>query len=89
MGRFIARDCAPDLLVCVGLLGQEIGQEAARHGLADQRVQYFPDAAAACAVAARLHAGDLVLLKASRAVRLETVARAIHANCGWPGDGPR
>jgi UDP-N-acetylmuramoyl-tripeptide--D-alanyl-D-alanine ligase len=79
IGRFIAQDCPPDLLVCVGPMGQAIADEALRSGLEDHRVEYFPDAAAACAVTQRLRSGDLVLLKGSRAVRLETVARAIQA----------
>jgi len=80
IGRFIAVDFPPDLLVCVGKMGQAIAAEARRNGLADDRVEYFADAAAACAVARRLRRGDLVLLKGSRAVRLETVARAIEAD---------
>jgi UDP-N-acetylmuramoyl-tripeptide--D-alanyl-D-alanine ligase len=88
IGQFIARDFPPDLLVCVGPLGQTIGNEAARHGMAHERVQFFPDAVAAAAVAAHLRPGDLVLLKGSRAVRLETVARAIHATCAPAGNAP-
>jgi UDP-N-acetylmuramoyl-tripeptide--D-alanyl-D-alanine ligase len=81
IGRFIAEDFPPDLLVCVGPMGEMIAAEARRSGLAGDRVEYFPDAAAACAVTRRLRRGDLVLLKGSRAVRLETVARAIQADC--------
>ncbi len=77
IGRFIARDFPPDLLICVGPMGETIAAEALRSGLDGDRVEYFPDAAAACALARRLRRGDLVLLKGSRAVRLETVARAI------------
>jgi UDP-N-acetylmuramoyl-tripeptide--D-alanyl-D-alanine ligase len=79
MGRFIARDFPPDLLVCVGVLGRSIAKEAKRHGLGEHSVKYFPDAAAACAMTQHLRQGDLVLLKASRAVRLETIANAIRS----------
>jgi UDP-N-acetylmuramoyl-tripeptide--D-alanyl-D-alanine ligase len=85
IGRFIARDFPPDLLIAVGPLGKTIAQEARLCGLSEDRVELFPDAAAACAVSQRLRQGDLVLLKGSRAVRLETVARAIasgHAPAG-------
>jgi UDP-N-acetylmuramoyl-tripeptide--D-alanyl-D-alanine ligase len=88
IGRFIARYFPPDLLICVGPMGETIAAEARLNGLNGDRVEYFPDAAAACAVARRLRRGDLVLLKGSRAVRLETVARAIHAENVPSGSTP-
>jgi UDP-N-acetylmuramoyl-tripeptide--D-alanyl-D-alanine ligase len=80
IGRFIAEDFPPDLLICVGALGKTIFRQAQRSGLADASMKYFPDAAAACAISQQLNVGDLVLLKGSRAVRLETVARKIQAD---------
>jgi UDP-N-acetylmuramoyl-tripeptide--D-alanyl-D-alanine ligase len=85
IGRFIAKNFPPDLLICVGPMGETIAAEARLNGLNGDRVEYFPDAAAACAVTRRLRRGDLVLLKGSRAVRLETVARAIQAENVSPG----
>jgi UDP-N-acetylmuramoyl-tripeptide--D-alanyl-D-alanine ligase len=52
-------------------------------GLPDRAVFHYPDAAAAgAAVPERLRSGDLVLVKASRGIRLETVADAIAAARG-------
>ncbi|HEY1921448.1 MAG TPA: hypothetical protein VGG44_01685, partial [Tepidisphaeraceae bacterium] len=69
--------CSPDMLICVGEEAKAIASEAAKFGMAGNRIALFPDAAAAAAIASRLAPGDLVLLKASRAIGLEAVARAI------------
>jgi UDP-N-acetylmuramyl pentapeptide synthase len=44
------------------------------------RIVHFANASAAAAISARLVDGDLVLLKASRAIGLEIVAREIAAS---------
>ena len=49
-------------------------------GVAPERVKTFPDAAsAAAAIPALIRDGDLILIKASRGVKLEQVADAIAA----------
>lgn len=80
IGKLLADRFTPDLLVCVGTEAKAIAAEAIKTGMPASRVEHFPDAAAASAVAARLTDGDLVLLKASRAIGLEAIARAIVAS---------
>jgi UDP-N-acetylmuramoyl-tripeptide--D-alanyl-D-alanine ligase len=79
IGTFIAEGFAPDLLVCVGNESKAIVAAAIRSGMPTNRIEHFPNAAAAAGIAARLRDGDLVLLKASRAIGLEAVAREIVA----------
>jgi UDP-N-acetylmuramoyl-tripeptide--D-alanyl-D-alanine ligase len=69
-----ARDAGVDLLVTVGPLAQHIGagHAGAVHAVADA-------AAAAELVPGLLEPGDTVLVKASRGVGLEVVARALRA----------
>lgn len=70
--------CKLDLLVCVGEKAALIGQEAARAGFSAMHVHYFPDTdAAAASLPAWLTDGDLLLLKASRLMKLEAIAAAI------------
>jgi UDP-N-acetylmuramoyl-tripeptide--D-alanyl-D-alanine ligase len=70
-----------DALVCVGPLSATIAAAATAAGLAN--VSHLATTAdAAAAVPPMLRAGDLVLLKASRGMRLEKVAAAIHAAFG-------
>jgi UDP-N-acetylmuramoyl-tripeptide--D-alanyl-D-alanine ligase len=80
IGKFIAGGFEPDLLVCVGSEAKAIAAEAMRNGMRADRIEHFANAAAATAIAARLVDGDLVLLKASRAIGLEIVAREIVAS---------
>jgi UDP-N-acetylmuramyl pentapeptide synthase len=61
-----------------------IASEAVKAGLKIAQVEYFPEAAAAGAIVRRLKEGDLVLLKASRAIGLEVLARAIFAGRSEP-----
>jgi UDP-N-acetylmuramoyl-tripeptide--D-alanyl-D-alanine ligase len=77
VGRFVAEKCSPDMLICVGPAAMVIASEAVKSGMASNRVAHFPDAASAQAMASRLMPGDLVLLKASRAVGLEVIAKTI------------
>jgi UDP-N-acetylmuramoyl-tripeptide--D-alanyl-D-alanine ligase len=77
IGRFVAEKCPPDMLICIGESATMIASEAVKFGMAANRVAHFPTAASAQAIASRLAPGDLVLLKASRAMGLELIASAI------------
>jgi UDP-N-acetylmuramoyl-tripeptide--D-alanyl-D-alanine ligase len=82
MGEFAAT-CKFDALVCVGPQAKLIMDAAIAGGMEPARVSHFPDGQAAAAeVTAWLGAGDLVLLKGSRGMRLEKVAKAIEAARG-------
>jgi UDP-N-acetylmuramoyl-tripeptide--D-alanyl-D-alanine ligase len=70
-----------DALVCVGPLSAGLAAAATAAGLSN--VSHVPTTAdAATAVPPMLRPGDLVLLKASRGMRLERVATAIHGTFG-------
>ena len=79
IGTFAA-SCNLDGLYCVGPKSALIAAAAKAAGMIASKVISYPDAAA-CAAAApqRLRSGDLVLIKASRGVRLESVAAAIQS----------
>jgi UDP-N-acetylmuramoyl-tripeptide--D-alanyl-D-alanine ligase len=65
-------------VICVGPESERIIRSATASGMPDSMLTHFADAAeAARFVPGRLRAGDLVLLKASRGIHLETVAAAI------------
>ena len=67
-----------DLLICVGKKAQLIAASARAAGMEAPRVVTYPDAvAAARGVTRRVRGADLILLKASRGVGLEAVAKAI------------
>jgi UDP-N-acetylmuramoyl-tripeptide--D-alanyl-D-alanine ligase len=69
-----------DRLVCIGADAAHIADAAIESGMPAHAIQRFPDAAsAALSVTALVHSGDLVLLKASRAMKLETVGAALTA----------
>ena len=77
VGR-VAVECGVDLLVVVGAAARPVGSgaRAAAHGSIE--VVDVADAAAALgAIAPRAEPGDAVLIKASRAVGLERVAKAL------------
>jgi UDP-N-acetylmuramoyl-tripeptide--D-alanyl-D-alanine ligase len=79
IGQFAAEKPL-DLLVCVGEKARLIAEEARQTGLAANRVRHFADTSRAAAkLPGWLMQGDLVLLKASRAMRFETIAQAIGA----------
>ena len=64
--------------MCVGPKAVLIAEAAKEAGMDKERVWHFADATtAATAIPQFLRAGDLVLLKASRAIRLEDVAKAL------------
>jgi UDP-N-acetylmuramoyl-tripeptide--D-alanyl-D-alanine ligase len=77
IGQFAAT-CKLDSLYCVGPQATLIADAAESAGMDKSCVVHFADAGACANIAPRwLNDGDLVLLKASRAIRLETVANAI------------
>jgi UDP-N-acetylmuramoyl-tripeptide--D-alanyl-D-alanine ligase len=88
IARVVAKEYPPDLLVCVGNEAKEIASEASSAGFPAAKIELFPDAIAATAIARRVAIGDLVLLKASRAIGLETVARAIQTARNAPPTSP-
>jgi UDP-N-acetylmuramoyl-tripeptide--D-alanyl-D-alanine ligase len=72
-----------ELLLAVGRLGREIAEGACRAGLPTGAVHLFEDAAAAAAaLPALVKPGDAVLVKASRAVKLEQVVDALVRSLG-------
>lgn len=78
IGQCVAEAKAFDLLVCVGEQASLIADGALAAGFANEGVVRFADSASAAETIPQiLHPGDLVLLKASRSVRLEQVAKAI------------
>jgi UDP-N-acetylmuramoyl-tripeptide--D-alanyl-D-alanine ligase len=71
----LAASAGIDLLIAVGSPAASMAAGARRAGRGHLEVRAVPDAAAATAVlSAEVHAGDGVLVKASRAVGLERVA---------------
>jgi len=70
--------CPIDLIVCVGTQSSLTVEAARLKGYPSERIHHYPDSvAAARAVPNLLRTGDLVLLKASRGIRLELVAQAL------------
>jgi UDP-N-acetylmuramoyl-tripeptide--D-alanyl-D-alanine ligase len=67
-----------DLLICVGKKAQLIAASAKAAGMEGPRIVTYPDAlAAARGITRRVRGQDLILLKGSRSVGLEAVAKAI------------
>ncbi len=80
IGEF-AGTCALDALICVGGKAALIAESAARVGMPSDAITHYPDArTAAMSVPKHLRENDLILLKASRGIRLELVAQAIAEN---------
>ncbi len=77
VGEFVARH-GIDRLVACGSLGRNLARGATQAGLDRVCIAEVPDAqAAAVAVKAIVKPGDVVLIKASRGMRLELVAEAL------------
>jgi UDP-N-acetylmuramoyl-tripeptide--D-alanyl-D-alanine ligase len=77
-----------DWLVAVGGDAEQLAQGAIKAGLPAERVRFFADSAEAGAfVAGIVTAGDLVLVKGSRGVRMERVVEALRAAHAL-ADGP-
>src|SRR4051812_12676060 len=73
-----AGTCKFDALICVGPQSKLIMEAAVTSGMEADRVSHYADSVQAAADVPRwLDAGDLVLLKGSRGMRLERVANAI------------
>ena len=73
-----AGTCKFDALICVGPQAKLIMEAAVTSGMEADRVSHYADSVQAAADVPRwLDAGDLVLLKGSRGMRLERVANAI------------
>jgi UDP-N-acetylmuramoyl-tripeptide--D-alanyl-D-alanine ligase len=69
-----------DVLACVGPQSKYVAESAAHSGMSRGRIHCFDNAEAASTVIPRwVREGDLVLLKASRGIHLELVARQIAA----------
>jgi UDP-N-acetylmuramoyl-tripeptide--D-alanyl-D-alanine ligase len=67
-----------DGLICIGEKAALMAESAKQAGMPADRVSHFPDTASAIGVIAKgLSSGDVVLLKASRAMHFEAVAQAI------------
>jgi UDP-N-acetylmuramoyl-tripeptide--D-alanyl-D-alanine ligase len=77
----IAGGCGLHALVCVGAKAALIAESACEAGMPADRVSHRPDVRSAAQVVPEwLRSGDLVLLKASRAIHLEDLAAAISAS---------
>jgi UDP-N-acetylmuramoyl-tripeptide--D-alanyl-D-alanine ligase len=77
MGRSVV-NFPLDELICVGEQAALIAESAKQAGFPAGRITHYSDTArAALAIPSRLSGGDLVLLKGSRYMRLETIAQSL------------
>ncbi|HXF57230.1 MAG TPA: UDP-N-acetylmuramoyl-tripeptide--D-alanyl-D-alanine ligase [Actinomycetota bacterium] len=87
LGELVVR-LGVDHLVVVGEEARLVGVSAAREGLEADRLTFCRDPEEAAEAIRRVASpGDLVLVKASRAARLERVVRALGAEPAPPGVG--
>jgi UDP-N-acetylmuramoyl-tripeptide--D-alanyl-D-alanine ligase len=74
VGGFVARQGVDQLVAC-GVLGRSLAKGAKQAGLNQAHILEVPDArAAASVIKANVQSGDVVLIKASRGMKLELVA---------------
>jgi UDP-N-acetylmuramoyl-tripeptide--D-alanyl-D-alanine ligase len=77
VGAFVAQQGIDQLVVC-GAFGRSLAEGAKRAGLDRTRIVEVPDAtAAAIALKTIVKPGDVVLVKASRGMKLEQVVHAL------------
>ena len=77
VGAFLAGEGIGHLLAC-GALGRELAAGARQAGMQADRITEHPDAqSAATALARMVRQGDVVLVKASRGMRMEQVVDAL------------
>lgn len=77
VGAFLAAQGIGHLLAC-GALGRELAEGARQAGMPPDHIVEFPDAqAGATALARMIRQGDVVLVKASRGMRMEQVVEAV------------
>jgi len=77
VGAFVARQGVDQLVAC-GVLGRSLAEGAKRAGLDHSHILEVPDAAAAAAaMKTMVKQGDVVLVKASRGMKLEQVVQAL------------
>ena len=77
IGEFLAAQGVEHLLAC-GVLGRELAEGARQAGMTSDRIAELPDAQAAAAALSRMvRQGDVVLVKASRGMRMEQVVEAV------------
>jgi UDP-N-acetylmuramoyl-tripeptide--D-alanyl-D-alanine ligase len=77
VGAFVAHQGIDQLVAC-GALGRSLAEGAKRAGLDRKRILEVPDATAAATVMKTIvKQGDVVLVKASRGMKLEQVAHAL------------
>lgn len=89
VGEAAARPGGPDLLITVGEHARHIADAARDHGLLPEQVIACPDNAAAVDTLRRkLRPRDVVLVKGSRGIAMETVVQALLAEQSLAGTGP-
>lgn len=77
VGAFVAQQGVDQLIAC-GRLGRSLAEGARRAGMDPAHIMEVPDAeSGASAVKALVKAGDVVLVKASRGMKLEQVVSAL------------
>jgi UDP-N-acetylmuramoyl-tripeptide--D-alanyl-D-alanine ligase len=86
----LAGRCGFALLACIGQDARWLADAAEAAGMKPETVLRFPDSASAAEhVPALVKPGDLVLVKASRGIKLEAVANALIADPNRDGAGAR
>ncbi len=84
MGQFAA-ESKVDLLICVGEQAALAAQSAMRAGMPKLKIKKYATSTSAAKIVPKLLArGDLILLKASRSMHLEEVARAVETSRNKP-----